>query len=85
MTVKSQGDFKMAVLSTITKVKKYIDRFPEAHPEADRFLDQLANGNVQKGTYFIIGIRTPDGTLKQTEFEMNDDDIRIIEVIKKAL
>ncbi|MBR0137774.1 MAG: hypothetical protein IJM15_05140 [Erysipelotrichaceae bacterium] len=75
----------MAVFSTISKIKKYIDRFPQAHPDADRFIGQLANGKVEKGTYFIIGIRKPDGTLKQTEFEMNDDDIMIIEILKKAL
>ncbi len=75
----------MALFSTITKIKKYIEGFPKAHPDADRFLDQLANGKVEKGTNFIIGIRTPDGNLKQTEFEMTADDIGFFETIKKAI
>ena len=75
----------MLGLSALNTVRKYISSFPKVHPDADRFLDQLVKGRIKSGTSFIIGIREPDGTLRQTEFEMDENDVKFIEALRKVL
>lgn len=71
-------DFKM-----LFKLKGLWDRFSKNHPKFPSFLKEFKKNKINEGTVIDLKITFPDSKEIETNIKITQDDLNIIEELKK--
>ncbi|MDE6520466.1 MAG: hypothetical protein K2K91_08465 [Ruminococcus sp.] len=68
----------------LLKLKPLFERFTQDHPKMLMFFAAVA-GSVDKDSVLEISLKSSDGQLMKTNILINDNDVELLNELKKAI
>lgn len=68
----------------LLKLKPLFERFTQDHPKMLMFFAAIA-GSVDKDSVLEISLKSSDGQLMKTNILINDNDVELLNELKKAI
>lgn len=68
----------------LLKLKPLFERFTQNHPKMLMFFAAVA-GSVDKDSVLEISLKSSDGQLMKTNILINDNDVELLNELKKAI